>query len=79
MSTQFKYNPPPQTLFSINQNSVECEKNTINFHAGVDKMLSIGPDGFYVRGVKVEQDEDEAAKVYESFKQWLVWAQLNKS
>jgi hypothetical protein len=79
MTTQYTFEQPPQTLFAINQHSVERAKNTISLYAGADVMLSIGPDGFYVRGVKIEQDEHEAAKVYESFKQWLVWAQLNKN
>ena len=41
-------------------------------------MLRVGPDGFWVRGVKVEQDDNEAATVYNAFKAWMSWAQLNK-
>lgn len=79
MSVQYKIEQPPQTLFSINIESIERAKNTINFHAGTDTMLSIAPDGFYVRGVKIEQDEQEAKKVHESFTQWLTWAQLQRT
>lgn len=41
-----------------------------------EEMLRICPDGFYVRGVKVPVDDKEAETVYNSFQQWLVWAQL---
>lgn len=44
---------------------------------GVD-MLKVSPDGFWVRGVKVEQDADEAQKVYEGFKAWMMWAQMTR-
>lgn len=43
------------------------------------EMLKITKDGFYVRGVKVEQDEREAEIVYNAFHQWLTWAVLNRS
>lgn len=79
MSVQYKFEQPPQTLFSLNAERIENEKNTMNFYAGSDKMLTIAPDGFYIRGVKVEQDENEAKKVYESFTQWLVWAHLQRN
>lgn len=46
--------------------------------AGGAEMLKIGPDGFWVRGVKVEQNEREAQAVYEGFKAWMAWAQLTR-
>jgi hypothetical protein len=46
--------------------------------AGSAEMLKIGPDGFWVRGVKVEQDDKEAETVYNAFKQFLVWSELNR-
>ena len=42
------------------------------------EMLRIAKDGFYVRGIKVEQDVNEAEKVYNAFHQWLTWATLNR-
>lgn len=54
-------------------------KNSITFCCGnddVDGLLRVAVDGFYVRGVKVEADADEAAKVYSAFKQWLAWTAL---
>jgi len=41
-------------------------------------MLRIDPDGFYVRGKKVAVDDKEAETVYNAFKQFLVWAEMNR-
>ena len=53
-------------------------KSSISLTAAGEPMLEVREDGFYVRGVKLEQDEKEAREVYESFKAWLAWAQLNR-
>jgi len=51
----------------------------ITMHAhGSDEMLKVTKDGFFVRGKKVEQDDKEAEVVYNAFKQWLSWAQLQR-
>lgn len=56
------------------------EPAAITFNAGPDQeMLKISKDGFYVRGVKVEQDEKEAATVYKAFKRWMVENELRRS
>jgi hypothetical protein len=47
------------------------------FTCGNDEMLKVGDKGFWVRGAKIDQDDKEAEHVYNAFKQWLVWAQLN--
>ena len=53
--------------------------HTIVFNAGTDdEMLKITPDGFYVRGVRVEQDEHEAEAVYKAFKEFMTWAIISK-
>jgi hypothetical protein len=52
------------------------EPNTITCLAGGEEMIRVGPDGFWVRGVKVPQDDQEAQAVYNAFKQWMVWASL---
>ena len=41
-------------------------------------MLRVGPDGFWVRGKRVEQDDNEAETVYNAFKSWMTWAQVNR-
>lgn len=54
-------------------------KDSITFRSSHnDEMLRIASDGFYVRGVKVPQDEREAESVYKTFHQWLTWATLNR-
>jgi len=42
------------------------------------EMLKITQEGFWVRGVKVEQDEQEARQVYQAFQSWLAWANLTR-
>ena len=59
---------PPSTL----------PMNNITCLAGGAEMLRVSPEGFWVRGVKVEQDDIEALTVYNAFKAWMSWAQLNK-
>jgi hypothetical protein len=53
--------------------------NNIVLNAGGTEMLRVGPDGFYVRGVKVPVDDKEAKTVYEAFKSFLVWAELHRA
>ena len=38
---------------------------------GSEEMLRIKPEGFYVRGQKVPQDEGEAVAVYDAFIVWF--------
>ena len=52
--------------------------NTITCLAGGAEMLRVSPNGFWVRGVLVPQDDNEAVTVYNAFKAWMTWAQLNK-
>lgn len=59
------YEPPPDAGISMHA-------------AGGDEMLKITKEGFYVRGVRVPVDDREAETVYNAFKQWLVWANLQQ-
>jgi hypothetical protein len=54
-------------------------KNSVTLTAGGEDMLRVAADGFYVRGIKVPVDDNEALTVYNSFQQWLTWAQLQRS
>jgi len=57
----------------------ESKNNTVIFNAGTDdEMLKITPDGFYVRGVAVEQGPGEAEVVYKAFKEFMTWAIISK-
>ena len=67
-------------MFALRGN--EPEAGNIVFHAGTDldssEMLKITKTGFYVRGIKLEQDEKEAALVYNAFREWMTWAALQR-
>ena len=55
------------------------EPNDIIFNAGTnDEMLKITQDGFYVRGVRVEQGPGEAEAVYKAFKEFMTWAVISR-
>jgi len=45
---------------------------------GADEMIRVTKEGFWVRGVKVPQDDKEAETVYNAFKQWMAWASLTQ-
>jgi hypothetical protein len=57
-------------------NQIPISKDCVILQAGNTEMLRVAPDGFYVRGVRIAQDDKEAETVYNCFKQWLTWAQL---
>jgi hypothetical protein len=67
--------PRPTPVLSV---SAPPESNIV-FHAGPAEMLKVTEDGFYVRGVKVEADEKEAAAVYKAFKEFLVYHALTRN
>lgn len=58
--------------------STDGESN-ITLFANTSEMLRVAKDGFYIRGVKIEQDEKEAEKVYNAFTSWLTWATLTRT
>jgi hypothetical protein len=57
----------------------DSESSNITLFTSHSEMLRIAKDGFYVRGIRVDQDEKEAEKVYNAFHQWLTWATLNRN
>ena len=56
----------------------ESYQNSLTMMAGGAEMLRVAKDGFYVRGKKVPVDDKEAETVYNAFKQFLTWAELNR-
>lgn len=54
-------------------------QNNITLLANNSEMLKVSADGFYVRGVKLEQDEKEAKAVFDAFHSWLTWAALTRT
>lgn len=57
---------------------IEAAQNNISCWAGGVEMLRVAQDGFYVRGERVPTDDKEAETVYNAFKQFLVWAEMNR-
>lgn len=58
------------------------QPSNIVFHSGStepSEMLRITPDGFWVRGVKIEQDEREAEIVYNAFREWMTYSALTRN
>jgi hypothetical protein len=64
---------PPDTPKSTWGIIFISDDSVLNFYTGTtgEIMLKISPDGFYVRGKKLEQDESEARAVYDAFMTWL--------
>jgi hypothetical protein len=71
---QWSVEPLPNGDFKV----VYPEQDSLTMIAGGTEMLRVAQDGFYVRGEKVPTDDKEAVTVYNAFKQWLVWAELNR-
>lgn len=58
--------------FSISRASVESNMVFVTSQEGQPvEMLRLSRDGFFVRGVKVEQGPGEAQAVYEAFMAWM--------
>ena len=57
---------------------VVAQNNDVTMIAGGTEMLRVAEDGFYVRGVRVPADDQEAKTVYRAFKEMLTWANLNR-
>lgn len=79
-----RYDPQLAAQQVIDANNVEysfreSEPNNIICFAGGEEMLRCGPEGFWVRGVKVPQDDNEAQVVYNAFKEFLTWSQLTRT
>lgn len=53
------------------------EKNIV-FRCDQTEVLRVSPEGFYVRGVKVEQGPNEALAVYNAIKQIIMWDTLKR-
>jgi hypothetical protein len=52
--------------------------SNITFYNGPNEMLKVASDGFYVRGKKLNIDDQEAESVYRAFRQFLIWSALVK-
>jgi hypothetical protein len=66
---------PPTPVLSVSA----PPQNNIVFHSSKSEILRVAEDGFYVRGVKVPVDDNEAAAVYKAFKEFLVYHALTRN
>ena len=66
----------PNPVISIREDTPPA---SITMFGGADEMLRVARDGFYVRGVKVPQDEREAEAVYNAFLQWMSYMALTRN
>ena len=64
--------------YKTRQNPDLLPNDTITLIAGGCEMLRVANNGFYVRGEKVPADDKEAEIVYNAFKQFLTWAEMNR-
>lgn len=53
-------------------------ENSVVLSCGSEEMLRVAQDGFYIRGVKIDQDDKEAEQVYNCFNGWLTWSTMNR-
>jgi hypothetical protein len=68
-----RHNPDPVLTVSA-----PGELNAVTFFSNGVEVLKCSDNGFWIRGKKLEQDDNEARIVYNSFKEWLTWQQLNR-
>ena len=78
MDTTIEYND-----VDLNEGTVllyaPSEEAAISLHAAQgDEMIRVTRQGFYVRGQRVPADDSEAETVYNAFRQWLTWANLQR-
>ena len=69
---------PFDKIMTLKTDMKPVVENSVNFMLdNNEEIMSIRQDGFYVRGIKLEQDEDEAKKVYDTFCEWLSKQNIN--
>jgi hypothetical protein len=65
----------PDPIFTVGGSN---DRNAVTFFSEGVEILKCSDKGFWVRGKKINQDDREAQTVYNSFKEWLTWQQLNR-
>ena len=75
MVTFAKHNHSPDPVLTVNAPN---KPNAVTFYSSGVETLRISDKGFWVRGKKIKQSDKEAEIVYNSFKEWLTWQQLNR-
>ena len=62
----------------LNDYNLDIPEKNIVFYSDHTEMLRVSPEGFYIRGVKVEQGPNEAEAVYSAIKQIIMWDTLKR-
>ena len=75
MSNYKFHNPEPKPILTVGGSN---DTNAVTFFSAGVEVLKCSHKGFWVRGKKIRQDDREAEAVYNSFKEWLTWQQLNR-
>lgn len=57
----------------------DAKPNSLVMLVNETEWIKISDDGFWVRGVKVEQGPNEARVVYEAFREFLMWNNLTRT
>ena len=75
LRTLERYNPPEAAVLNIKAEDLTTPDGKtptrIVFSLGGLEWVSIGPDAFYVRGVKVEAGDAEARAVFDATMQFM--------
>lgn len=65
-------------MSNLTINDPDIQPNTLKMMIQDTEWIRISDEGFWVRGVKVEQGPKEAEQVYQAFKEFLVWSGLTR-
>ena len=60
-------------------NGSQPKANNLVMIVNQTEWIKISEEGFWVRGVKVEQGPGEAEIVYNAFKEFLTWSGLTRN
>ena len=66
------------TIQPITAPPIEGEGANIVFYDNKSELLKLADNGFYVRGKRLDIDDNEARSVYLAFRQFLIWTALVK-
>lgn len=75
-NSNFVLQPIPKPILSVSTLPKEGNGANITFYTNESEMLRVAEDGFYVRGKKLNVDDNEAASVYKAFREFLIWSAL---
>ena len=66
-------------MSELSMRDPDAKPNSLIMLVNETEWIKISDDGFWVRGVKVEQGPTEARVVYEAFREFLMWNNLTRT